>query len=98
MLCGALILFGAMSMDSEDHIVFKIFAYLVAATTTYFSFGLGLSAVTRFYDFPVFQESMTFTWWIIGTLIGIIITYFILYLIKKAFSIAAQDRAERFEY
>ena len=98
MLCGIVILYGAMSMDSEEHIAFKIFAYLVAATTTYFSFGLGLTAVTRFYDFPMFQENLTFTWWVIGTLVGLMMTYFILYLIKKAFSIAAQDRAERFEY
>ena len=96
-LLGLFFLIGAGTMG-EDHNVLRMFLFMLSVILFFVSLHMGLLTVIKYYDFPELQDLMgTTTYWV-GIVFGVIVTYFIIYLVYKMFTAAANDKAERLEY
>ena len=96
-LLGIFFLIGAGTMG-EDHNVLRMFLFMLSVILFFVSLHMGLLTVIKYYDFPELQDLMgTTTYWV-GIVFGVIVTYFIIYLVYKMFTAAAADKAQRLEY
>ena len=98
MILGIFFLVGAVSLDKNEHVAMKTALYLLSLMTFFMSMYIGLTSVSQFYEYTSLQESTTFIMWIVGVVLFIIISYFMMYLIVIAFKSAAEKRAARLRY
>ena len=90
-------MFGAAFMGAE-HPALKIFIYLLIPILFFSSMHFGMIAVSQLYNLPILQDTIGDTTYWTGIIAGVIITYFIIYLIYKAFRNAAQDKEDEINY
>ena len=98
MILGIIFLVGGATLDPKDHAALKIFLFLLSSFTFILSLHLGMVSVIKFYDFPALEDTIgTATYWF-GIVIGIIITYFLIYLIYTSFNKMAQQKQDELKY
>ena len=98
MILGIIFLVGGATLDAEHHAALKIFLFLLSSFTFILSLHLGMVSVVKFYDFPALEDTIgTATYWF-GIVIGIIITYFLIYLIYTSFNKMAQQKRDDLKY
>lgn len=97
LLLGIIFLTGAVSL-SPEHPAMKIALFIMSLFTIFSSFHFGMLAIVKFYRWTEMQEAMGSTVYWIGIILGVIVTYFIIYLLILLFHEAAQRRKQRLEY
>jgi len=97
MLLAFIMLIGAATL-SEHHNVLKIFLFLLSFIPFFTSLHFGLVTVIKFYDFPELQDAIGSATYYIAIMFGVIITYFIIYLVYMMIHAAAQKREAKLEY
>jgi len=97
LIFASILIFGAVFMGDEHH-VFKIFTFLLTPMLFFSSMHFALVTIAQLYNLPALQELIGDTIYWTGIITGVIITYFIIYFIYKAFKVAAQDKEENLEY
>jgi len=92
-----LLLFGAFSL-AEEHSALRIFLFLLSTLMILLTMHFTLLSVIRFYNFTALQDVIgTTTYWMSWTL-TLIVTYFIIYFVWKAFDSAYKGKIERMNY
>ena len=94
LIFGFFLILGAYLLDPEQHPVLRIFMMILALMTYFMSSWLGVLAIIEFYTFDPMQEAIATGLWIFGSMIVIIITYFLIYIFYKATHAAAQTKEE----
>lgn len=97
-ILSIIFLIGAATLNGEKHPALKIFLFILSIVPFFVSMHLAMVSMVKFYDFQALEEIIgTTTYWV-GIIFGLIITYFIIYLIHIGFKQAAQRKTERLEY
>jgi hypothetical protein len=96
-ILAIVLLVGAATL-SEQHSAMKIGLFLLSILPFFSSLHFGMVAVAKYYDFPELQEAVGSTVYWVGIIFGVIITYFIIYLVYMMFHAMAQNKKERLEY
>lgn len=94
LIFGAFLIFGAYMLDPEEHGVIRIFMLLLALLTYFISSWFGALAIIEFYTFNAMQEAIVTGVWILGSMIVVLIFYFLIYAFYKAAHAAAQRKKE----
>ena len=97
LIFGLFLLIGAFSL-SQEHAPLKIFLFLLSIVTFWTSLHFGLIALIKFYDFPELQGLIGSTVYWVAIIFGVLISYFVLYLIAKMTHAAAQKKEKDLEY
>ena len=82
----------------EDHAILKIALFLLSPIMFFVSLHASLIGLVKMYNFPEMQEFIGSTTYWFGWFVIVVISYFVIYFIYKAFQIAAQKRSERLRY
>jgi hypothetical protein len=98
LIFAMLLLFGAMKMEDEDHVAFKIGMYLFSVIPFYISLWFGSIALNKFYGFAELQNAIATTTWIMAIIYTMVIAYFSIYAIMKGIHMSAQKKNERLNY
>lgn len=97
LILGLFFLVGAVMLN-PSHWALKIFLFLLSITTFFASAHFGMLAIVRFYGWTEMQEAIGSTVYWIAIIFGVIITYFIMYLIGLAITSAIDKRKKRLEF
>lgn len=98
LLLGLFFLIGAATLNNEEHRIIKIFLFLMSIITFFTSLHIGAISVAKFYDFPELTELLgTTTYWV-GIAFGVIISYFILYLLYNMITHMATQKKSKLKY
>ncbi len=95
---GFLLIIGAWSITSQDHIALKYGLFLMSLTTPLMSFSLGSSSISEWGDYGAFLENVSYQSYILGIFLAFILMYFMVYLFYQMIHNAAQNKKERLEY
>jgi len=97
-ILGIFMLVGAITLDSKEHNVLKIFLFLMSFIMIFLSMNFGLTTLIKFYDFPELQNLIgNSTFWM-GSIFVIIISYFIIYFIYTVFTHIQEKKKQRLKY
>lgn len=98
MILAFLLIHGASTMGDE-HVVMKIATYLLSPVFFMVSFHMSMLSIIRFYNWQAMEELIgSSTYWIGIGVMGLLITYFLIYLFTKITHQAAQEKEERLRY
>jgi len=97
MFLAFFLLIGGISLDKE-HAPLKIFLFLLGIIFFWTSLHFGMVSVVQFYNFPILENLIGSTTWWTGMIFFIILSYFCIYIIYKAFRAAAQDKKSKLNY
>ena len=93
-----LLIIGSISLNNEEHAAAKIFMLLLSFIPIFSSFHFSTLTIIHFFDFPILSDAIgTTTYWM-SIMFGVLVTYFILYLIIKMIHNMAGKKKERLEY
>lgn len=98
LILAGLLVWGAGSMDGDEHPVFKWFLFLLAPLFFFVALWFGMLMLVKYYDFPELQNAIGDVVYWFGIVWGVMVVYFIIYGIYKMVHVAAQKRKERLEY
>jgi hypothetical protein len=94
---GLLFIVGSVSLG-KDHPALRVGLYLLSFMSVISASHLAAMMVAKYYDFPELQQTLADNVWIYGLMVGVIISYFLIYFIAIAVRTAAQDKKAKFEY
>lgn len=94
MILGLFFLIGAALLDQEEHGVLKIGLILLSFMTYFMTAWMAVQTLIKYYDFAELQESTAIGVMTFGIMIGVIVTYFLIYAFYKAIHAAAQKKDE----
>lgn len=94
LIFGLFLLIGALILEPLEHGAIRIFMILLSLLTYFISSWFGVLALIEFYTFTAMQEAIVTGVWILGTMISVIITYFVIYAFYKSTHAAAQKENE----
>ena len=77
----AFLLMWAASSIGEDHNALRIFLFMLSMFPFLVSLNFGLVAVVKYYNFPELQELIGSTAYWFELIVGVLITYFLIYII-----------------
>jgi hypothetical protein len=97
MLLSFIFLFGSWALGDE-HDMLKIFLFLLSMIPFYTSLHFGLVSIIKFYNFEELQNAIGSTVWWSGLVFGLIVTYFMIYLLYKGIHTSAQNKEEKLKY
>lgn len=96
-LLGVIFVVGSATM-SEEHGVLKIFMFLLSAPMFFISLLIGMKTVVRFYNMPEVLNGLGDSIYVIAIIFGLILVYFIIYLVIVILDWIATNKRERLEY
>ena len=97
MILAIMLVYGALKL-SDDHVAFKIGMFLLSPIFFFTSLHFGTLAIIKFYNFPALQNAIGSTVYWFGIVFGVIVSYFVIYLIAQMFHAAAQKEDARLRY
>lgn len=97
MLLGFILLWAANGLG-EDHAVIRLFMFLLSPIMFIVSLHFGVVSLVKFYNFPELQDTIGDTIYWFGIVLGVIITYFIIYLFIKMVHTMAEKKNQRINY
>lgn len=97
MILGLFLLLGANGLG-DDHAVMRLFMFLLSPIMFIVSLHFGVVSLVKFYNFPELQDAIGNTIYWVGLVLGVIITYFIIYLFIKMVHNIAQDKDDKINY
>lgn len=97
-LLAMFLLIGAITLNPEDHGALKIALFLFSMPIFYISVWYSSVAVARYYAVPELLDAIGDGTFYIGIGVFVLILYFILYFIYKAFLYTAGKKDERLNY
>lgn len=97
LIIALLFMFGAISIDAEEHRILRIFLFLLAFVPIFTAFQFASISIASYYNVEQLGDAVADTVYWFGIIFGVIITYFIIYLIVKALAYAAQEKEEKRE-
>lgn len=92
MMFGLFLLLGAFLLDPEEHPVIRIFMMLMSLLTYFVSSWFGVLAIIEFYSFDPMQNAIATGIYVFGSMIIVLILYFMIYAFYKASHTAAQNK------
>lgn len=93
-----LLLLISTMMMGPDHTILKFTSFLLVPVTFFVSLHFGLISLIRFYDVPALAELVgTTTYWIAWVL-GVFITYVLIYFFYKVVKTIGEEKQEKMEY
>lgn len=93
LVIGTFCLLGSFFLG-EEHKAFKIFLFLFSFIPFFVSLHIGMLNLIHFYNYPELQTLIgTTTYWF-AIIVGVIITYFLIYLVATIIHNIAQKRQE----
>ena len=97
LILGIIFLVGAVMLN-EIHWALKIFLFLLSIITFFSSAHFGMLAVVKFYGWTEMQDTIGSTVYWIAIIFGVILTYFIIYLIGMALKSNLDKKKQRMEF
>lgn len=94
LIFGFMLLLGAFVLDPEEHAVLRIGLVLISFLTYFLSAWWGVIVVVNHYAMTELEEAITLSVWVVGGVIFVILSYFIIYAFYKAVHTAAQKKEE----
>lgn len=94
---GIILIAGAF-MFGETHAVLKIFLFLFAYCMIFIGLWFASVTVVEYLGFPELINDFGTVTWIFGTILFVILAYFLIYTFIIATKQAAQDKQARLEY
>lgn len=94
LLFAALLAVGAFSVDQKKHTPLRIFLYLVSLFMVFMSLWNAMYVINDNFFATELLDNIGVDIWIMGTVIFVILAYFVIYLIYVGFRQAAQDKEE----
>jgi hypothetical protein len=88
---------GSLTMG-EDHVVLKIFLFLLSLCSYFISAYFSMISLIKFYVFPELNDALVLSVVLIGFILFVILCYFLLYIFSKATHAAAMNKKEKMEY
>jgi hypothetical protein len=81
-----------------EHVVLKWMLWFLSFFPVLFAVRLGMDAMYRFYGVLVFGDAVSDGVGWAAWLFGVVLFYFVVYLLVKAFRLMVKKRRERLEY
>lgn len=97
LIFGIILIAGAF-MFGETHAVLKIFLFLFAYCMIFIGLWFASVTVVEYLGFPELINDFGTVTWIFGTILFVILAYFLIYTFIIATKQAAQDKQARLEY
>jgi len=94
LILGLFFILSAFVLDPNEHNVLRIFLILLSMVTFFMSSWLGALTIIKYYDFDPMQEAIVTGVWVFGTMIVVIVIYFLIYAFYKGVHAAAQRKKE----
>lgn len=94
LVMGLLFLVGAFALDPEEHGILRIFFVLFALMTYFLTAWMGMQTVVAYYDFTAMQESIALSVWVMGGVMVVTISYFIIWIFYRSTQAAKQEQQE----
>lgn len=97
MILAIIFLIGSATLN-EDHTAFKIFLFLMSIPPFFVSMHFAMIGVIEFYEIPALESTIgDITYWF-SLIFVVMIMYFLIYFIWKAFGTMAQNKKEKLQY
>lgn len=96
MLFGLFLILAANGLG-DDHVVLRLFLFLLSPIMFIVSLHFGVAALIEFYNFESLQNIIGDTVYWFGLVFGVIVVYFIIYLFIKMVRNIAEEKKEKLE-
>ena len=94
----AIIFLVGSAILSKDHVAFKIGLFLLSIPPFFVSMHFAMIGAIEFYDIPALENTIGDTTYWVSLIFFVMIAYFLIYFIWKAFSHMAENKKDKMEY